>query len=225
MSMRKITLSIEPPPPVMTEKEAFRRVQKIADELLTALGISSLPVDIPAVLEALGIRAVPYSEHAHVLRVPPEKVSWTWQTKDGRILVDEGGAAMIAYNDSILARGRILWTIAHEVAHFVLGHTKHTAVEIASLPDGMYALMEREADAFAAEFLAPKVVLFAMGITDAFSIYRVCRISGEAAAYAEQFFRCVRGCYYPKPYEEKLCRRFLAFCGGVAFPLRSREVS
>lgn len=224
MSKPTMLLPLEPPPsPVLTKKEACQYAHKLADKFMLALGVSSLPFDLHAALKALGIRAVPYSELASVLCETVQRVADCWQTKDGRILVYEDGTTLIAYNDCTRSPDRIPWTIAHEIAHFVLGHTAYTTVELNSLPDEIYDLMESEADAFAAELLAPKFVLYVFGLIDAASVCRACRISGEASDYVERFFQCLHGRYYPKPYEVLLCSRFLRAAAALPNGMRRRK--
>ena len=54
---------------------------------------------------------------------------------------------IILYDDKVASDGRRNWTIAHELGHVLLGHTELSQTS------------EREADAFAAEFLMPEAVI------------------------------------------------------------------
>ena len=58
-----------------------------------------------------------------------------------------GGNVFILYNDAVKSRGRIFWTVAHELGHVYLSHKD----------DGRAS--EIEADRFAAALLMPEAVI------------------------------------------------------------------
>lgn len=55
--------------------------------------------------------------------------------------------SIIFYNDKIENKGRIRWTIAHEIGHIVLGHNKQCEIN------------EVEANTFASQLLLPQCIL------------------------------------------------------------------
>ncbi len=59
----------------------------------------------------------------------------------------QGDRALILYDDAIENRGRVNWTIAHELGHVYLRHTEESQKE------------QREADRFAAALLLPECVI------------------------------------------------------------------
>ena len=88
---------------------------------------------------------------------------------------EENGRQIIAMNELACGERRRRFTIAHELGHCLLGHisgfgvTAHTAV------------LERAADRFAADLLAPLAVLRMCGISSAEELARVCGLSRSAA--------------------------------------------
>ena len=63
------------------------------------------------------------------------------------VTICQGEQRIILYNETIENRGRLCWTIAHELGHVYLNHESETPRE------------EREADRFAAALLLPEAVI------------------------------------------------------------------
>ena len=76
-----------------------------------------------------------------------KKTGASLPTEAEGITVRLSGMNLILYDDRVTNVGRRNWTIAHELGHVILGHTELTKTA------------EREADAFAAEFLMPEAVI------------------------------------------------------------------
>lgn len=76
--------------------------------------------------------------------------------------------SILYYNDGLLApwsAQRMRWTLAHELGHILLGHhVLHdcTRLRAPEMPGELSGLVNREADLFAAEVLAPTPLLLAM---------------------------------------------------------------
>ena len=71
------------------------------------------------------------------------------------------------------------------------------------------------ANAFAAEFLAPASVLYAIGAKDAASIQSACMLSKEASSIREKLFQSIHDGYYLNATETRIVRRFDSFIHGV----------
>ena len=70
-------------------------------------------------------------------------------------LLRRGERAIIRVSDKIVQIGRLRFTIAHELGHFLLGHRIPSELDLDAAPP--FSLhQEREADVFAAEFLMPE---------------------------------------------------------------------
>jgi Zn-dependent peptidase ImmA (M78 family) len=102
-----------------------------------------------------------------------------------------GDRAIIRVSDEIVQVGRLRFTIAHEVAHYLLGHRIPTEFDLSANPP-FSAHQEREADVFATEFLMPEAwVLSYCAASPSFdsiqAIAQTFRMSNMASAvrYAE----------------------------------------
>lgn len=101
------------------------------------------------------------------------------------------GEYITIYDDQHL-EGRIRWTLAHEIGHIRLGHLldfAETCLCRGGLTKSKYRVLEREANVFAAEFLAPMAILRFLKLTTAGEIAEFCKTSREAARYREQDFQ------------------------------------
>ena len=68
----------------------------------------------------------------------------------------DGDRAIIRVSDQIVQIGRLRFTIAHEVAHFLLGHQIPSERPLDADAVALFSVhQEREADVFASEFLMP----------------------------------------------------------------------
>ncbi|MGE5552951.1 MAG: ImmA/IrrE family metallo-endopeptidase [Betaproteobacteria bacterium] len=115
--------------------------------------------------------------------------------KDGDVICVDGHCKIV-FNELVHSPDRIRWTITHEIGHIVLGHLldfDKTRLSRGGLSDHEYRVLEREADLFAAEVLAPMAVLKAIGALKCDEIIRVCHLSREAAAHREKDIAW-RGC-------------------------------
>lgn len=117
----------------------FERVRKLAREVLWECGMDEpSKIDPFAVLARRGIRII-YGR----LDGPTAQIF----RHDDR--------AIIRVSDQIIQVGRLRFSIAHEIGHYLLGH--RIPSELPAGAAGPYtAQQEREADVFATEFLMPE---------------------------------------------------------------------
>lgn len=105
--------------------------------------------------------------------------------------VRETGEYITIYDEQYL-EGRIRWTLAHEIGHIRLGHLvdfEETCLCRGGLTEAKYKVLEREANVFAAELLAPMAILRFLKLTTASEIADFCKTSKEAARYRERDFQ------------------------------------
>ena len=89
------------------------------------------------------------------------------------------GRYLTVYDDRQI-KSRIRWTLAHEIGHIALAHfTEYPS--FFDLSRSMRRWLDREADVFAAELLAPMAVLKSVGARDRELISRICALSDEAS--------------------------------------------
>lgn len=140
-----------------------------AAEVLHAAGICSLPTDAERIAEHYGIKLVSYSSVAKIYEKTMEQL---YEISRHGYSFRDGGSLVCAINENCCGEARRRWTIAHELAHCLLGH----------ICGGEHSLEEeRAADDFAAELLAPTAVVNFCGVSSAQELSRLCRISYQAA--------------------------------------------
>ncbi|MEG1390792.1 MAG: ImmA/IrrE family metallo-endopeptidase [Angelakisella sp.] len=144
-------------------------VRSLACEALLKAGVRRLPVRIKSVAEQFGISVFTYTQYADTVDCSVAEVAQRYGA-DGFTQCIGGRVAVFYYQNGNLRR--IRWTIAHELAHVLLGH----------LQDGGGADADRQADAMAAELLCPSAVVTACGCTGPRELVQLCDISPAAAA-------------------------------------------
>ena len=171
-------------------------------EIYEAAGISSLPADPAAAARTLGIKVAGYGAVAQSYEQTVENLYK--YSRFGFSFKDERGF-VIAVNENSCGERRRRFTIAHELGHCVLGHLGHGSPN---------KYEEREANRFAAEFLAPTAVLNCCGVNSAGEIASLCGISQSAAeiVFAELSLkrRSERG-FFEFPENIALMGQFSAF--------------
>lgn len=164
-------------------------------------GVSRLPVDPAAVAAALGIKVVSYKAAADFFGVDIRRLYVSFPLGFSFRCSDVLG---IALNEKSCGERRRRFTAAHELAHCVLGHL-----------DGRNARSrgdERDADNFAAELLAPLVVLNACGVSSSEEIARLCGISRAAADIRlTRLAQRERGGFFANEEEFHIAERFGKF--------------
>ena len=122
----------------------FVRAQQAAEGLLLRSAPDSLPVSPLALLSAMA-RVYTYEEMAAALDLPLAQVEADCGGADA-FTIRQGEQTVVAYRtDGNPARRN--FTLAHEIAHIVLGHAEMTDAH------------EKEADHFASCLLAPAAVV------------------------------------------------------------------
>lgn len=134
--------------------------------------ISSLPISPEETARRLGIKLVSYGTMTEIYEL---SLCELYRKSRFGFSYSEDGRLVIAINENSCGERRRRFTIAHEIAHCVLGHISSSA-EIKSSAEN-----ERAADSFAAELLAPICVLRECGVNSADEISRLCGISRSAA--------------------------------------------
>ena len=121
----------------------IERIESIAEELLSRLGIKQIPTPIEDVARSLEIR---------ISRAPSSDFSG--------LLIRKDGHALIGVNSGE-ARVRQRFTIAHELGHFILHPRKDAFVDFRKdrAAGEERSPHERHADMFAAALLMPRKIL------------------------------------------------------------------
>ncbi|HVV15043.1 MAG TPA: ImmA/IrrE family metallo-endopeptidase [Candidatus Paceibacterota bacterium] len=114
------------------------RIEKKAEEVLSALNVKSIPISVEEIANQLKIK---------IGRAPSSEFSGMLIRKDGRAL-------MGINNSEGTARQR--FTIAHELGHYFLHPQNDTFVDYRQNEKEPRNHREREADMFAAALLMPR---------------------------------------------------------------------
>lgn len=109
---------------------------------------------------------------------------WNNETVDAMTCY-RAGMYVTLYKSEGRSLQRIRFTKAHELGHIALQHfTDFECPDSFSIYNSsQYQVLEREADMFAAELLAPTPVLKALSIVDSCHIQSICNISQPAAEF------------------------------------------
>lgn len=143
-------------------------------EALLRCGAVSLPVSVSDIAAHFGIKLVSYNDFTAVYDIDKTEL-YRRVSYGGFSLFDEGKYICVV-NSSLCGKPRRKWTAAHEIGHILCGHISGNLIQLA--PE-----LEKQADDFAAELLAPLTVLHFCGVSSAAEIKRLCGISEEAAEY------------------------------------------
>ncbi len=187
--------------------------RKLAKEFLLQSKVKSLPVNPMAICNQHGfiIRSVSEAEEiiAEIdpfdVRGNPECDAKTYLTSDGRYV--------IVYDDAVFSQGRIIWTIAHEIGHIVMNHLRDfVETEIhQGLAIKENTVLEKEADTFASEFLAPAEVLIRCQCLKKNLIIKLCGLSEQAASYRENYLQAYELNQVFEHIDQKLLKQFSSF--------------
>lgn len=196
---------------IPNETRSVRTLSKAKHFILQAK-IKWLPVDPFALYEANGWTLWKWSELREILG-DEDPLRLKADEAEARTWVVRGSNEFrTVYDDTIQPFERIRWTLAHEIAHIILEHLTDydlTAINRGGrLNNDQYEILEKEADSFAAELLAPTTVLSEMSCTDRESIKHVCYISNHAAAIKSKSFNRQ---YYIYSVDQKIKKQFRSY--------------
>ena len=195
-------------------KPRFYLAHATAIQALLKLGVNALPFDPIKAIRAIGCNEFTYQEIVQMFRVPIRNIVVGAESKDGCVFPMNGSYAIL-YNTEGNTETRIRWTLAHELAHILLGHlTDFTSEQLAFDKREDHDVLDQEADACAAELLAPSPILYRLGFYDAATIRSACNLSWKASKYREHFFLRIAQTYRQYFLSEddiKLLWQFYAF--------------
>ena len=188
------------------EKPRYVTITRKVYQLLAELEVSRFPVDPFKIIENLdGLYLEAWSELRDATGVS-DPFGLKARKLDAETNVKRGtGEYLIVYDDTIGYLPRIRFTLAHEIGHIIMGH--FTEFEKTSLREGLThaekMVLEREADAFAAELLAPRTILrrFPGMKNDPVWLKQTCFLSEQAADIRAQELKRVDFSYYRHEYQ------------------------
>lgn len=146
---------------------AYKNVRDSAWQVLLDYDIRTIPVNIVKIATSSGIQILKNSE-LHLLNKDEIGIS---------LLVDNQWN--IIYDDT-LPKGRIRFTIAHELGHIFLGHPMKLGYHGRTI-DTEKPETEKQADMFAIRLLVPACVVWGLGLHTPEEIQTVFDVSFSAA--------------------------------------------
>lgn len=160
----------------------YEEIKAKAAELLERFGRKDVPLDVFALAQFLGIRIVKYSVLTSMER---ERLARHGISKDSDgffAIASKNGVerAYIYYNDA-KKRGRMRFTILHEIGHFVFAHREHSD------------LAEAMANFFAKYMIAPPVLVDVIQPCDYVDIMKAFDVTAECAMLAFKYYHTWRG--------------------------------
>lgn len=142
-----------------------------ASEVLNRSGVCTLPVDLNRIAAAYGIKTVSYESCAECYDMELERMYREISPLGFSFRAD--GSYVVAINRNSCGGERRRWTLAHEIAHVLLGHVSDSTCSSERC--------EKAADEFASQLLAPLSVLHFCCVSSAEEICRICGVSMQAA--------------------------------------------
>lgn len=159
----------------------YKSVRNAAWSVFIDFKIESLPVRVIPIAKQMGITVLSYLAGKEIIDF--WGLGSLCKNSDGfTVLIGEGW--YIFYDETLLPRTRIRFTLAHELGHFLLGHELKTIMSdggsVSFTEENIVKKrknpVESEADMFALRLLAPSCVLWSLNITEADDITALCGI-------------------------------------------------
>lgn len=143
------------------KKPRYNLVMRVVSEFFSSENITDFPVDPFKIIKRNRWGLVKYSELANKHEVSVQEIIDEFQTEDACVIRIKN-IYTIAYNDTMESTTRIRFTLMHEIGHIVLGHLvefEETTFNRGGLTESEYDVLEREANAFARNVLAPPFIV------------------------------------------------------------------
>ncbi len=131
--------------------------------------IDIFPIDLISLIHKMGWKLITYSELANRNNCSVEDIEHCFGKDAYSIYNCAKGTYKIAYNSQIQSKGRINFSLAHEIGHIVLNHLQdfeNTSANINKLSEDEYRILENEANCFARNILAPAPLVKQMNLWD-----------------------------------------------------------
>lgn len=137
----------------------YSMAQKLAYDTISDSEINALPISIKKLIKTYpNLYLQKYSVFARENNLNMEETIEILDSEDGCLWRRDTNDYIILYNDLINNKGRIRFTLAHELGHYILKHnekTNKTILNRYSLTVEEYDNFEKEANYFAKRLLAP----------------------------------------------------------------------
>lgn len=140
-------------------KPDYGLAQSVAYETVQNCDQKILPLSIKKLIKSIpNLHIQKYSKFAKSRNLSIEETFELLDSEEGCLWMRSDSQYIILYNDAVDNTGRIRFTLAHELGHYLLKHnekTKKTLLARYSLTSEEYDVFEKEANYFAKRLLAP----------------------------------------------------------------------
>lgn len=137
----------------------YALAQSVAYETVYFSNQNKLPLSIKKLIRSIpNLHIQKYSKFAEKRNLSLEETYEILDSEEGCLWMRSDGQYIILYNDAVDNSGRIRFTLAHELGHYLLKHnekSKKTSLTRYSLTSEDYDVFEKEANYFAKRLLAP----------------------------------------------------------------------
>ena len=200
----------------MEFKPDIRKAMNAADELLlAALSITTFPFSVAELIRTTTDINLVSFHHLRQMGINPLAFG-----SDDAILLMFDGMTIVAY-DQMSLKTRVIFSILHELGHFILEHDMRP-----NIPKALYDKQEVEANYFAAQLLMPEQILGELRKRllplNKKTVQHYFGVSGEAAELRlgnlEQGLT-IRSSW-PGEYDDIILERFKGFIQAIA-PVRT----
>lgn len=199
----------------------YKHARDVAWQVLIDNNVTSLPIKVTAIARAYGLSCISYTQGKEL--IAGANLTHHAATTDG-FLLRQGQRGIIFYNDQC-SRQRCRFTVAHELGHWLLGHTlaNDTYTVINREPGAEDNPEEQVANVFASRLLAPACVLWALDIHTPEGIAKLCDISLASGRFRSQRMKALyereqeflwqygKSCFLLSPIERAVYHQFTDF--------------
>lgn len=137
----------------------YATAQEKAYDTIFKSNISVLPVSIKKIIKMYpNLHLQKFSNFAKKNNLTINETIELLDSEDGCLWMRDDSTYIILYNDTIENKGRVRFTLAHELGHYILKHNEKsgkTKLSRYSLAEKEYDTFEKEANYFAKRLLAP----------------------------------------------------------------------
>lgn len=200
----------------MIFKPNYKKAEKAAHQLLQLNNVQKLPVKVKKLSKLFpNLRIKSYSWFADKTGMTIQEVSDFANSDEGCCYYKKStNKYLILYNDQVKNLGRIRWTIAHELGHFMLKHNEisnRSTLGRSTLSKDEYDVFEKEANCFARELLAPPTIIIQLGKVSISDIQYICNMSIEAASNVITFLNTGQRMGFGHTFNSKIANLFSSY--------------
>lgn len=188
---------------LLLKKSLMNVIKMNSTKLLLKLECRKLPINIFEIVKKSNISLIPYST---LCKSKSLKKSVIYNISYDGFSTKYNDKYTIFYNDEIKNKGRINWTLAHELIHIYSGHLEKDFIS-------SFSKLDKYVDYQTVKFLCPVIILKECDISSPKEIQKLCNVSSSVSLNAYQRYLSKKNYkfYQFSEEEQKLAKRFFDF--------------